>query len=596
MKLIDYNYRNLKNKNIQDGDFGFHRSTITSLFDCVPLYRKNETKLPFAQKRHVQTASAPEKCMRDFLVRHFSGEYKIYREVPLGEIYPPDECDDSELKEYIENGSRIDFLVCKDKKALLAIEVDGEQHRNGEEEEERHDELKNRCFGLLENQLTFLRINTDGSGCWVGTYDPDGTKVLSKVEEVQKMRDYLGEAAELQENREFANENGNALQCTEADKDDLLNYYKDFLKNNCLPRFGEYMGLDLDGSLIDNSQLNHLPPLDYNDDNYEEIDHGRQETDDYYFCKYGIAYAFEYAMLYDIMLRIHNTDKFGVCSFGSGGYIDAWSLAYARANLQTQGIHQGLKLYYQGIDIIRWPTTVFAELINEIEERDVKLLRKIRISVDNTERMISDFTFRRPQLNGIGEFNPVGGANPDEMNYNVLMFSKLLNVVSSEDLDAFIERLSRFDYGQRGQDRPRDYYICVSHSPAEMESSRPAVRKIVEMFEEMGFESNGMLEDMLGEEQYRDLCESYEIKKEEIHNDNQETKSWNISYRIRKQKENGQWLLIEQINNAFSCNDIKGFLDSLSDHLENAGRPNRCKQMRYPDIAFQIIKLTKREG
>ena len=241
IKLIDYTYRNLQNRNLQDGEFGFHRSAITSLFDRVPLYRKSTEKNPEVQKREAQTASAPEKCMREFLLKNFSGEYKIYREIPLGEIYSPDECQDSELKEYIENGSRIDFLICKDKEALLAIEIDGEQHRKGENETERHDELKNSCFELLKNEIAFLRINTDGSGRWMGTYDRDGINILSKEGEVQKMKDYIAKATELPEHREFENENGKVSECTEASAEDLLRYYKDFLVEKCKNGLEKYL-------------------------------------------------------------------------------------------------------------------------------------------------------------------------------------------------------------------------------------------------------------------------------------------------------------------------------------------------------------------
>lgn len=567
LKLIDYTYKNLKNKNLQNGDFGFHRSAITSLLDRIPIYRENETKISFAQKKHVQAASAPEKCMRDFLVKHFSGEYKIYKEILLGEIYPSGECDDCELKEYIENGSRIDFLICKDKNVLLAIEVDGEHHRSGDEKEERHDELKDRCFELLEKEMAYLRINTDGSGCWKGTCDKSGIKVLSKEKEIQKMCDYLEKAEELSEHREFANENGDTPECAEADKGDLLDFYKEFL-NDCLGRFREYM-YNPDGSL-----RNDLPALDYQRNNYEEIDHGRRETDDYYFCKYGIAYAFEYAMLYEIMLRIHSTDQFGVCSFGCGGFIDAWALAYARAGLREQGVHADLKLYYQGIDIVRWPTAVFGELVEEVDDNSP--LRGISIFYNDTMRDISDFTFRKPQWNGIEGFNPGIGGNPRNMYYNVLMFSKILNVVSPEDLNVFIERLKGFEYEQ-GK-KQRDYYICVSHSPSEERLRRgdAAVRRIVDMFEEKGFIFSADLQEILSEEHYNDICDSYGIERKD-------------GFAFPVYNVNGR---ISELNSDFTCDNIRSFFKKM---YEDSDERYKCRQMTNANIAFQIIKLTKSE-
>lgn len=585
IKLMDYIYQNLQDKNLPDSDFGFHRSTITSLFDRVPLYRRNEEKTLNGQEREIQTASAPEKCMREFLVKNFSGKYKIYREVPLGEIYPPEECKDSELKEYIENGSRIDFLICKDKKALLAIEVDGEQHRRGEEKADWHDELKDSCFELLKNEMAFLRINTDGSGCWKGTYDKDGIVVLSKEEEVRQMSDYLAKATELSGHREFTNENGNAAECTEADQEDLLNYYKDFLMNGCMRRFKDYMDKSKQES------RNELPSLRY--DGQGENDYSRQETDDYYFCKYGIAYAFEYAMLYEIMLRIHDTQQFGVSSFGCGGYIDAWALAYARSKLQKQGIQKGLKLYYQGVDLVRWKTAVFGKIIDETwpENDNGKVewaLRELRISYGDIERNISDFKFNEPQLSGIQQYSP---ADKQTVFYNVLMFPKILNELEEGVLNAFIERLGNFKYLKD----QRSYYLCVSHSPADLKKEKDsvgaaAVGKIVEMFKKKGFESEGNLQTMFRDErQYEELRKKYKIE-EKYDAEISDYKYYTIGGKKTTDGQDKPRVPIKDLSKEFECGEIRDFLKALNDEDEE----RKCQQMGYADIAFQVIKLTKK--
>lgn len=587
IRLIEYTYRNLQDRNLHDRDFGFHRSTITSLFDCVPLYRKSEEKTLSEQGSLAQTVSAPEKCMRDFLVKYFSGQYKIYREVPLSEIYPLDECNDSELKEYIENGSRIDFLICKDKKALLAIEVDGAQHRRGVERTVRYDELKNRCFELLENEMAYLRINTDGSGCWRGTYDKDGISILSKEREIQKMRDYLEKTEELSGGRKFTNEELNAVECVEADKDDLLSYYKNFLEKDCLRRFRDYM-YDSEKKL-----QNDIPSLSY--DGRGENDYSRQETDDFYFCKYGIAYAFEYAMLYEIMLRIHETEKFGVYSFGCGGYIDAWSLAYARARLQKEGIHKDLNLYYQGVDAVRWKTAVFGELIddkwpeNDLNDNsnNIELLEEPNISYGDTECKISKFKFRKPQWSGIQEFNLPRGSNT--MLYNVLMFPKLLNELDLDVLDKFIKKIDHYD-----KNKQRDYYICVSHSPADLRKDAKgakAVEQIVEMFKENGFECEDNLQKMFNdEEEYKNLCEKCKIEKK------YDMKISAYKYYIvgGKKADDGQdkpSVYINKLDDKFECGVIRKELKDLSNQEESW----RCQQMTNADIAFQIIKFTKVE-
>lgn len=433
------------------------------------------------------------------------------------------------------------------------------------------------------------------------------------------MCDQLDEIVETSEDMELANEDGTDVECPEADKDDLLKYYKHFLKNGCLPRFSEYMGVDLDGNLIGDRQLNNLPYLDYLNvdkrDNGELIDHRRKETDDYYFCKYGIAYAFEYAMLYDIMLRIHNANRFGVYSFGCGGFIDAWSLLYARANLQEQGDCQDLELFYQGIDITRWPTAVFGELIDdkwptEILDEPVdemgngnneNWLKGFHITyhgVDrDIERSISKFLFKKPEWGGVQQFRPRNDSNYTKMDYNVLMFSKLLNVLPSDVLDKFIEKLNRFEYEHKK--KQRDYYICVSHSPARLREGTAAVEKIVDMFIEKGFEYQDNLTEMFDdEEQYNDICRQYKIETREREDESDYTSKYKCYIVGGKKTADGQdkppVYIKDHLARTFECREVGAFLKKLSTKLQDENMPCRCIQMGTADIAFQIIKLTKR--
>lgn len=618
IKLLDYTRQNFQDRNLQDGDFGFHRSTITSLFDQVPFYRKNEgEKLP-AEKKDVRAASAPEKCMRDFLVKNFSEEYAIYREVPLGELYPPDECRDSELREYIKNDSKIDFLICKDKKALLAIEVDGGQHRSGEEERERHDNLKNRCFELMEKELVFQRISTDGSGCWKGTYDKDGINILSKEGEVQKMKENINKAEELSEHREYKNENGNASDCKEADAEDLLKYYKEFLVKKCMPGLQECL-------------KNNTFPEKKDFSSEKKREYSMNEADDnLYFCQYGIAYAFEYAMLCEIMLEIHRRmnkkNIFGVYSFGCGGYIDAWALAYARAKLKRQ---KELLILYQGIDLKRWGKAVFGDIIDEtwptIDSNNVKCLDKLHIVYENTERNISKFIFSKPlwdEKNGIQAFVPVDqeGNEVDKMRYNVLMFPKILNDLDEKEINDFVDRLRSFKYSLD------DYYLCVSHSPFDLEhggKGAKAVRKIVEMFQEKGFEHQDNLQEMLGDEnllgKYKILDDNNEdisaylyyvvgrektcsvdgkthalFKKDKNNNNDNEGKGKKQTYIVDPGYicAGEPWYDIIDEGAGFRCEEVHRFLMEANNMDKNKKR--KCQQMINANIVFQIIKFTKK--
>ena len=298
-KLNDYTYRRLKERGgLSDGCFGFHRSEITSVFDTVPRYRElcPETG----------EISAPERCMRRALLENLPEDYKVYREVPLGEIFRPEECESGEVREYVEN-SRIDFRICKGGEALLAIEVDGAQHRRADPEQENCDSLKDCCFEKMSGEIEYLRISTAGAD---GTYQS----------EVDNIRRLCAKAEKFNKRRRFDNSGGRAIEAdAEELKDGLAMYLRSFLENDCL-----------DG--VKNFYREHggVPQLEYLSYNsIQDIDYGDAATNQYYFCKFGLAYAFEYSLLYEIMLRIADTDQFGVNSFGCGGYIDAWALAYS---------------------------------------------------------------------------------------------------------------------------------------------------------------------------------------------------------------------------------------------------------------------------
>ena len=76
--------------------------------------------------------------------------------------------------------------------------------------------------------------------------------------------------------------------------------------------------------------------------------------DAYYFIRYGYAYSFEYATIYDIILNDYEPDrqnKFGVMTLGCGSCIDAWSLAYVNSQF-PEGSQ--LKLRYMGNDLNIW--------------------------------------------------------------------------------------------------------------------------------------------------------------------------------------------------------------------------------------------------
>ena len=590
LKLIDYTYEKyvqMKGSieaDLTDGDFGFHRSTITSLFDRVPAHRKDG----------LGGASAPEECMRDLLLDELSGGYKIYREVPLGELYPSENCD-GELREYIENSAKVDFLICsKNNNALLAIEVDGELHRVGEEIEKQRewDKHKNECFDLMGSELAFLRIKTDGSGRWKCRYKKDNEEIVSEEksflsieDEKDAIKDWLGKAADFTEYKRFDNRHKTAIAANaEADKDELLGYYMNFLMNKCLKGLKAYW-----------DENRQLPHLDYRmSESIRLIDYSDAATDYYYFCKYGTAYAFEYAMLYEIMLRSCEGERFNVYSFGCGGYIDAWALAYARARLKAYGFGDGPRLDYQGVDLTLWPINVFFGI-------SAGKRAKIALSAYTPKLSASGCKINMVQNAPIQEFEPTDnqGGKSNKMDHNVLVFPKILNELDDVTLDDFVKQLGNLRYDERV------YYICVSHSPADLLGERKrgaeAVGKIVDVIcKKSGYKATSNLNDILGDEQYKNCIGGLltrfrdgDFKSIEAHG--------HTCYYIGREFENygedaeddRKGLPIERLNSDFACEEVKDYLEWLN--RKNHGA-NKCSQMINANIAFQIIRLEKEDN
>ena len=590
LKFIEYTYekyiqmKGSSNADLTDGDFGFHRSTITSLFDRVPVRRKDG----------LEGSSAPEECMRDFLMETLPEGYKIYREVPLSELYSSENCDD-ELKAYIENGARTDFLICsRNDNALLAIEVDGELHRFGDEIEKQRewDRYKNKCFDLMMNEVIFLRIKTDGSGCWECKYKTDGNEIaseqkciLSKEDEIIAIKDYLSKAADFTEYKIFDNRNKTAISATsENEKNELLGYYMSFLKDRCLKGLRAYW-----------TENKKLPHLDYSTpESIKLIDYSDAATEHYYFCKYGTAYAFEYAMLYEIMLRSYKGEQLDVYSFGSGGYIDAWSLAYAKARLKAYGFGDVPKVNYQGIDLVKWPVNVFFTT-------SVGKKARIAISAYTPKLSASGCKINMVKNSSIQEFEPQDnqGRKSNKMNRNVLVFPKILNELDDVTVDTFVEQLGKFCYNEPV------YYICVSHSPSDIlhgkKKGAEAVAKIVDVIcEKGGYKATSDLKEILGEEQYKNCIGGFLTRFWCSDFSSVGAHGHTCYYIGRESEETGEdtedgkkGLPIELLNSDFECEEVKDYLAWL--HTKSHGA-NKCSQMINANIAFQIIKLEKEDN
>ncbi|MGN1119034.1 MAG: hypothetical protein ACI4Q4_01675, partial [Oscillospiraceae bacterium] len=165
-----------------------------------------------------------------------------------------------------------------------------------------------------------------------------------------------------------------------------------------------------------------------------DIDYTNPHTANYYLCHFGVAYAFEYAMMYEILLRErwksfteHNVpiQPLSVLSLGCGSMIDRWGLEYAMAKLAAEGIG-GFELEsYHGADLIDWP---------------------VRMSEGEFEQ---------------GSITDCFGQGKS-ITDNIIIFPKIINELPAEVYEELLRNIALTDF-------PNDeYYICISHNRSKV--------------------------------------------------------------------------------------------------------------------------------
>ncbi|SEQ98577.1 hypothetical protein SAMN02910369_02813 [Lachnospiraceae bacterium NE2001] len=167
----------------------------------------------------------------------------------------------------------------------------------------------------------------------------------------------------------------------------------------------------------------------------------------YYMMRYGLAYAFEYWVMYDAILRDperDNKSQLAVSTFGCGNMIDAWSLAYARANIREEGKDIDLpeNLIYRGTDGVKWGSLV----------------------IDNVKKLKGEFS-EPPTENYLGI--SIENTTEDQfqslwMDSNVFMFGKIMNELPDTTFQELIDNLKGMSFNQN------EIYLCISHSAADI--------------------------------------------------------------------------------------------------------------------------------
>ncbi len=616
------------------GDYGFHKSYIASVFDKVPYFR-----MKYNTGRNCSGAnSAPARCVKEMLEEIIEDlpqkqDYSILTEVPLKDFQLEGQavsCDDQPLLQYGEN-AKCDFAVCKGKQVRLILEVDGSFHRS-DEYRKSCDELKDKWINeLLKGGSLYLRLTTDGSSSG----------------ERNKLTDLITNS----ENSEItitskrikiaANENlrQTAVQVLKQKTWEAFEELRKSIKLAVNPQHRDFNSLSQ--ILIDPNNLDRLVDLPIFQalamgNNYyapKGVSYDKKITSDFYLCRYASAYAFEYAMMYDIVMRsfIKNGGHgmLGVFSFGCGTMLDALSMVYAKARLgKYEDCYKRCKLYYKGIDRTEWDRTYVYQTLaqNGTNKAD-----------DLIHSQFEKICFYRMEINTFLQKKFIE-KNSKSVYHNVLFFPKILNEMKQIAIDGLVDKLAQLNFNLD------EYYICASHSFSDVQyyGGADIVTRIVDTINRNNqFEVCGDIWEMMGIEEIESFEKTWLGKKEkqgkiddliDITQNNEDLNDltrgknlWdimsekhsakpsfpcycfksNVQYKIKNHRQekcdfpqcindlNGDFSVNSAINKFFS-KALDNVLDETCKHLKMNKAKNTCPISRVSQITFQIIRLKRR--
>lgn len=443
------------------GRFGLHRAAGRSVFDLVPRLRR------VFSTTGAESLSAPARCLEFALFGQFGGRYTILAELPLREITEAHTgaraaaCRDEQLLRFREN-ARFDFALCEGNAIRLLIEVDGEQHRGDDPDQRRQDQYKDTWVReLLGAGACFVRLTTDGSA----------------TDELQPIAARLAEAPAAPALTLPAEVWQPLAAKTRAQYtiDLLLWQLAETVDNAHLELREHFARTDLTPA-----QKFEAVAVDYTAPH--TVRYSSALCNAWYICRYAVAYAFEYAMLCELAMRLRLAGggrSFSAFSFGAGSFLDAWAMAYAKARLTREDpAFEELRLYYKGVDEQRWagffvpPGRVLAArgaqrppFPTPLGQKTAALFEKVWLWQGSLDWFVRKDILDRPG-------RPVY--------YNVLVFPKIINELEGSELDELERLLGRVNFCHD------EYYLLVSHSRAEMEASAHILKRLLAAIDPAG--------------------------------------------------------------------------------------------------------------
>lgn len=580
-KLIDYVIKETEKRDAEG--YGMQRSSVHSVFDKVLYYRQKKNVSGIDEPQKEMISSAPEKCLLNALLKcdEVRENYDIYCEVPLESIegITPR---DKEQKEYIANGARFDIVIAKEQQVHLIIEVDGEYHRQDRETQER-DRIKDEMVLSLGEDFAkerYIRLATDGTTC-------------NEIDTILNML-YIQEDKELPK---LSNTKNNWRYSGMHEQ--LVELLDDFMRS-AADTLNEEINEE-DNVISDELHSVMTNALNFANGHNPEAEYRNRLLNAYYMYRFGYAYAFEYAAIYEMLLKDYRALEqqenpiLGVCSLGCGSAIDAWSLAYAKEKLAEEGneLARRLSLRYYGVDAIEWPMMIGREqntVLNEI------------------------YPSRNPHYPGIGSNNP--GDIVDFFReekyyslYNILFFPKILNELEDDTVENMLNEID--EAVSRGGFAVRDeIYLCISHSKTHLQRGLSVVSRIIERINRNDdFVVRGDIPEIWNEGR----TEGHKIQLAETSRNTQNCPEERKCYEFVK---NDEYAYVDSVDEYFErINEFERIFQNLKNaykrrfEQENPNvehRPEDFKRWldnngfnRYPvtrvsQICFQIIKLTRR--
>lgn len=407
-------------------------------------------------------------------------------------------------------------------------------------------------------KIPYVQIPTDGSRC-----NEDG----SICNEIEKVLDVY----------------------RSCDKNIIVQYkrnpFKDILNSitdDCIKRVNAYIN---DKSLTDDIKTK-LKVLETDYRHPQEVDYNylsrSLERQSMYFGQYGTAYAFEYALMYDIVFRSAVTSKqteqadlsFNILSLGCGSCLDAFSAAYSKGKLEKELKKQtgkGITLTYQGVDRVKWTLDLLEPVKNQFTST------KIPLGDDGSEDIVKYFE------------------DITVLDSNVIFFPKIVNELNEKTRNALIEAAT-------GKLNPKidEYYFCFSHPKDKVEDKVTEQFKnsiaFVEQFidamnhnEEFDADGDFLYWDKKGREYFNSQKLEYRPRltkqKYPYFHFEFKDKGIKISYKIRE--------LNPDFYNMEADNEMKNIVKELNGYSKDRFR-NRITTVD-PIAYFQIIRLTKKK-